>query len=358
MPAPDLLRSHLAEAFRWSDDTRLDGGRIVFSLASITIPVVIGFWAGHPSLGYVIGLGAMLLAGEQGERADCHSHTLIASLVPVLLAVAAAAGIARLPFADVFMIALVIPAATLVNYSRPAAVGGIRFIVFLVLNLGLIAGHGPQGRGAALMFGIGALWRLALRLIARHRRIPAELSSDAVPAERQPTSRQRRVHLGRMLRSWQGWQYPVRLGLGLAAACAIRDRWPGHHFDWMVLSIALLTPRALEHVPVHITQRAVGTLIGVVLAGIVLYVAPGHAVIAGLVCLFGTLAPLLRSGNYAAYCIFATPLILLAMDADGALEPGTLVDRLVATLVGSLIVVGANVLMDRMLRGVRPAKPQ
>lgn len=354
MPLPDLVRAHVAEAFRWSDDARLDRRRILFSLASIAIPVVVGFWAGHPSLGYVIGLGAMLLAGEQGERADGHSHTLIASLLPVLLAVAAAAGIARLPFAEVLMIALVVPAATLVNYSRPAAVGGIRFIVFLVLNLGLIAGHGAQGRGAALMFGVGALWRLALRLIARRRPVAAEAPSDTVPAEREPTPRQRRIHLGRMLRSWQGWQYPLRLGLGLAAACAIRDLWPGHHFDWMVLSIVLLNPRALEHVPVHITQRAVGTLIGVMLAGVILYAAPGHAVIAVLVCLFGTLAPLLRPGNYAAYCVFATPLILLAMDAGGSLDPTLLVDRLVATLAGSVIVVGANVLMDRVLEAFTP----
>jgi hypothetical protein len=327
---------------------------MLFSLASIAIPVVVGFWAGHPSLGYVIGLGAMLLAGEQGERADGHSHTLIASLLPVLLAVAAAAGIARLPFAEVLMIALVVPAATLVNYSRPAAVGGIRFIVFLVLNLGLIAGHGAQGRGAALMFGVGALWRLALRLIARRRPVPTEAASGTLPAKREPTPRQRRIHLGRMLRSWQGWQYPLRLGLGLAAACAIRDLWPGHHFDWMVLSIVLLTPRALEHVPVHITQRAVGTLIGVMLAGVILYAAPGHAVIAVLVCLFGTLAPLVRPGNYAAYCVFATPLILLAMDASGSLDPTLLADRLVATLAGSVIVVGANVLMDRVLEAFTP----
>lgn len=81
--------------------------------------------------------------------------------------------------------------------------------------------------------------------------------------------------------------------------------------------------------------------IRIMLAGVILYAEPGHAVIAVLVCLFGTVAPLLRPGNYAAYCVFATPLILLAMDAGGSLAPTLLADRLVATLAGSVIVVGA-----------------
>ena len=344
--------SHFAEVFSWSPEARFNAGRIALSLLAMAVPVVVGTWAGRPALGYVVGLGAMLLAGEQGERSAGHHGGLAASLVPVVLAIAAASAVARVPFADVLMVALAVPAATLVNYSRPAAVAGIRFIVFLVLNMGLVGAHGAHGRGAALLFGVGAAWRVVLRAVAHLRRPRADALVTAAATKPEPTHRQRRSHLRRMLHTLQGWQYALRLAFGLAAACLLRDLWPQHHFDWMVLSIVLLTPRALEHFPVHITQRAIGTLLGVAMAGTIMWCAPGHVASAVLVCLLGAAAPLVRPGNYAAYCVLATPLILLAMDAGAAIEPALLVDRLIATLAGCAVVLVANGLMDVALRTV------
>ncbi|UPG88514.1 FUSC family protein [Luteibacter aegosomaticola] len=351
MPIPTAGRSHFAEVFHWSRESRITGRRALIGVLGMAVPVAVGVWLGRPALGYVIGLGTMLLAGEQGDRGTGKHGSVLMSLVPVVLAIAVALGLSSLPFADVLMVALAMLAATLVNYSRPFAVAGIRFIVFLVLNLGIVGAHGPNGRGAALLFGVGAAWRVLLRTVARFTSRKAE-AGDHVPspATREPTPSQRRAHMKRVLRTLPGWQYPLRLAFGLAVACLMRDAWPAHHFDWMVLSIVLLTPRALEHFPVHITQRAVGTLAGVVVAGIIMACAPGHLAIAVLVCLFGAAAPLVRPGNYAAYCVLATPLILLAMDAGTGIAPTMLADRLVATLAGCAIVLGANGLMDCVLR--------
>ncbi|KAF1008881.1 MAG: hypothetical protein GAK28_00513 [Luteibacter sp.] len=339
-------RAHIAEVFRWSDDVALGWRRVLLAFVAMTVPIVTGQWADKPALGYLVGLGAMLMAGESHGSASEPSSVWLTWL-PVVLSVTVASLVAQLPFADVLMIALIVPASTLVNYSRPAAVAGIRFIVLLVLNMGLVGGHGAHGRGAALMFGVGAIWRLLLRVVMRRERPLAEKS---VPSGREPTHRQRRAHLGRALRSLQGWQYPIRLVGGLAAACLIRNLWPKHHFAWIVLSIVLLTPRALERLLVHITQRAIGTFLGVALTGALLAWGPGHLATAIVVCVFGTAAPLLRTGNYGLYCIFSTPIILVAMSANAPVGAMLLEDRLTATLMAAAIVVTANLLMDAVLR--------
>ena len=339
-------RAHFAEVFRWSDEVPLGWRRVLVAFVAMVIPIALGQWFDKPALGYLVGLGSMLLAGEApGNKEEAPSSWL--TWLPVVVAVTLASAVAHLPFADMVMIVLVVPAATLINYSRPAAVAGIRFIVLFVLNMGLIGSHGAHGKGAALMFGMGAIWRLLLRVIARRKR---QVDQEPAAPTREPTPRQRRIHLGRALRTLQGWQYPIRLAGGLAAACLIRDLWPAHHFSWIVLSIVLLTPRALEHVPVHITQRTIGTFLGVAVTGAIIALAPGHLAMAIVVCLFGTAAPLLRTGNYGLYCVFSTPIILLAMSAHGPVDPMLLEDRLTATLAAAAIVVIANLLMDRALR--------
>lgn len=343
-------RAHFADVVRWSNEARFERRRVLLSVLATALPIGAGLWSAHPALGYVVALGAVLMAGEPATSPGEH-HSLAMAVLPAVAAVIVAGGIAHLPGAEAIMIALVACAATLVNYSRPAAVAGVRFIVFLVLNLGLIGAHGAHGRGAALMFGIGALWRTALRMLARRGRThtAADTAPNAPPA-RTPTPRQRRIHLRRMLATLAGWQYPLRLALGLAAACALRDLWPRHHYDWIVLSVVLMTPRVVEHLPVAITQRALGTLAGVLLAGALLHAGLPHGALALLVCVFGALAPLARSGNYAAYCALSTPLILLALSASGPVADGLLVDRLVATLAGSAIVAVANLALDAALR--------
>ena len=56
---------------------------------------------------------------------------------------------------------------------------------------------------------------------------------------------------------------------------------------------------------------------------------------------------MLRVRNYLAYSAVMTPLIILIIDAGRAPDIGLLLDRLVATLIGAALVVGANLLLMR-----------
>jgi hypothetical protein len=351
---PVALRRHFAQVLQWSGTARVERTLVLVSFLAVAAPIAAAVLLKRPDSGAIIALGAVLLAPEPTPGSASGDGTLLAALLPAGAAMVAASMLARLPGADVAMIALIMCAATLVNYSRAAAVAGVRFIVVLVFMLALSGPHAAHG-GAALLFGSGVLWRTALQLPGRYWQadpVPATATATApaTSARRAPTARQRRAHLRRQLKTLQGWQYPLRLAAGLTAACTVRALWPQHHVDWLVLAIVLMTPRTIDHFPVAVTQRVLGTLVGVCLAGAVVYAGLPYAALLVVLCLCGTLAPVARRGNYAAWCALSTPLILLAMDAHGPIGGGMLADRLAATMLGGLLIASANLAMAGLLR--------
>jgi hypothetical protein len=196
------------------------------------------------------------------------------------------------------------------------------------------------------------LWNVAIRLLLAPRR---PVAPPAEPA-RVVTRAQRYAHWKRTMRTLAGWQFPIRLILGLGIASVLRHAWPAHHYGWIILTVALLTQRALEPVPVKILQRGLGTAVGVALTWAILTGFAAPAALAVIICVLATGASLARSRNYLAYAVLATPVILLVLDIGKAVEPALLVDRLVATLVAAAIVIGANVLLGRWI-GPEQAAP-
>jgi uncharacterized membrane protein YccC len=216
----------------------------------------------------------------------------------------------------------------------------------MMLCASLLESAGAHRGTAALLFGVGATWNLAIRaMLTIGNRRPAPTPAPAKPP---PTPAQRRAYFRRTLRTLAGWQFPIRIATGLTLAEAIRHFWPTHHFGWIVLTVALLTQRALEHFPVKITQRALGTAVGVAVSYAILVAAPSHLVLAVLVCLLAILAPFARAGNYLVWSAISSPVILMVMDIGRPVETMLLTDRLLATLAGAAIVLGMNFAMDRL----------
>ena len=339
------VSEHLAASLKLSQGAAFDRRAIWIAALAITAPVLVGLLIGRPEVGFTIGLGAMLLAGEApptpGETAERPSPG--SAVLPALAAVVLASLIAPWRGADLCMIALAGAAATISGYSRPVAVGAIRFIIYLVLSVTLLESAGPHRGDAALVFGLGALWNVAVR-VALSRKAP-----PPTPPARQPTPAQRRAYFKRSLQKLAGWHFTLRIVVGLAVASGLRHLFPAHHYAWIVLTAALLTQRPLEHVPVRITQRSAGTLLGVLSTWFILLARPTGWALALAICLLGTAAPLARARNYLLYATFSTPVILLVMDLGRPIEAALLVDRLAATLIGAAIVIGLNVTMDRLI---------
>jgi hypothetical protein len=354
-----LASGHLKEVVGWTPAAPLTARAIAIAALGMAAPVIVGIALGKPHLGFTIGLGAMLLADQTGGSAAAPQDrpSAIAALLPAALAVTLATLIAGGAWTDPAMIALAAGAATISGYSRPVAVTAIRFIVYLVLSVSLLDSAGGHRTAVALVFGLGALWNMAIRAMLRGPR-----ASEAAAPTRKPTPAQLRAHWRKTMSQVAGWQFPIRILAGLTGASVLRHLWPTHHFFWIVLTVALLTQRPLEPVPVKITQRAVGSLLGValtwaILAGVAAR-APHPWGLAAIICVLGAAAPLARSRSYLVYSVISTPVILLVMDLGKPVASALLTDRLAATLMGAVIVVALNVLLERVTARTAPPGPK
>ncbi len=352
------LHPHLRAAFQWSPGQPIGWRTVAVAVLGMAVPAGVGLAVGRPDLGFTIGLGAMLLAGEtppsgeapkSGETTKSGAATQDrpspgSALLPAAAAVACATVIAGAPWTDAAMIGLAGVAAAVSGYSRPVGVAAIRFIIYLVLSVTLLDSAGEHRGWAALAFGLGALWNVAVRIMLAGRKT----TTPAPPPARTPTPAQRRAHWRKTMRTLAGWQFPIRLVAGLAVASALRHLWPSHHYGWIVLTVALLTQRPIEHLPVKTTQRALGTIVGVGATWAILLWAPPPVPLVVLICALATVAAVGRARSYLVYAVASTPVILLVLDLGKPVETTLLTDRLVATVLGALIVVTANIVLDRL----------
>lgn len=337
-------KAHLAEAFRWSRETEVEGAEILALGLGMAGPAALGAALGHLPLGLMAAFGG-LAAGGVGVAGSARAQfrALAEALWPVALAAVLAAGIAGRGWrTDAGLVLLAGAAAVIGGYSRPMAVATARFIPFLVI-MAHLAEDASHRAGFLLLVAAGGVWTALLSLglgalLRTHRQAdPPEEGAAAVPTPAQRFQRWRRSLTG-----LPAWQYPLRLALCLGIAGLLRWLWPDHHMHWVALTVALLSQRQIEALPVKAMQRALGTALGVAAGGLfVLYRPSDWAIVLGI-GLLAAARPLLKARNYLAYAAIMTPLIILIMDAGQPIDLGVLGDRLLATLLGAGLVIAAN----------------
>ena len=321
------------------------GGRALATAGiGVSGPILLGVATGHLSLGLTVGLGALFLSGGGDPAGTGRWRSAAVGAALALLAVAAALLTVQGPAPELTMVGLAFVAAMVSGYSRAVGAVAIRAIIYLVLCVTLLEGAGAHRPVVAAVFVAGAGWNILVRTIMAGRAAP-----EAAEAGRcRPTQRQLWNNWRRGLTTWSGWQFPVRLTAGLAAACGLRDLWPEHHFGWIVLTTALLTQRPLEAFPLRLLQRTVGTAAGVGLAWLLLSDRLAPAMATALIAGLASLASLARMRSYLLYAALSTPVILLVMDFGRAVDPKLLADRLIATGVGAGLVLVGNLLSSRL----------
>jgi len=229
------------------------------------------------------------------------------------------------------------------GYSKEAAIIATRFVLFLLIAGGTVA-NGPSDWHPLLLVIGGTLLGAAASMVlgAIERAIRRKPNPAPHAPQRTATRAQRRAHFRRTLGTLAGWQYTIRLMLCLTAAAALGHAWPEHHMYWVALTVALLTERAIETLPVKVTQRALGTLIGVLIAHFVFTWTLSPWALAIVVAVLAAGRAILRTRNYLAYSVVMTPLVIALLDAGKPPDWGVLADRALATLIGAVLVVAAN----------------
>lgn len=344
---------HLSDALKWSG-ARLDWPHAIAAGLAMTIPVAVGQATGHLESGLAASVGGLMIGGL-GSLASVREQA-----VDIALAIAAATAatlaaleITALPLGKAILVLAAFAVSLAGSFSTFAAIAATRFVLFLMIAIGMMEGA-AEPWALALMAAAGAAWSAGVNLcigaIARSRRCPHE-EKPAAPR----TFAQLKARWIRTLKTLAGWQYALRLGTCLAAATALRSIWPEHHLNWIAITVVLLTERTIEAFPVKITQRALGTFVGVIVAEALEASGLAATLPALVIAVLATGRPLLRANNYLAYTVVTTPLILVILETGRSHEASILVDRLAATVAGAVLVLAANaVLRSYMPTGTVP----
>ncbi|GAA3118322.1 FUSC family protein [Streptosporangium carneum] len=168
------------------------------------------------------------------------------------------------------------------------------------------------------------------------------LRGDAEPPAGRPGRRWRRTLPG-VLTSPGTWGYALRLALcmGIAAALVSVVRVP--HSYWVLMTVTLVLKPDFGSVFVRAVLRALGTLAGVVVGGVLLLLVPLGWPTVPVVFALGALARIGFDRSNAMMSTAITPLILiLAESAAPAPLRQVLPARLFDTLLGCAIVLIAG----------------
>jgi fusaric acid resistance family protein len=144
--------------------------------------------------------------------------------------------------------------------------------------------------------------------------------------------------------------------LMVARAARMKRKAPlAETFRWSTKTEVELAPRFYLAGPVlagavtgHPTFGLVASAGSLMVASALLVWPPPVWGVTMLVGLVGVGRPLLRARNYLLYSLVMTPLILLMLDAGRAPDLGVLFDRVLATLIGSGLVLSAGMVVSHL----------
>ncbi len=363
--------SHLRQALAWKPPSARYGispfqqGLVgAVGALGIGVPSVIGAITGHLPVGLIVATGSLPVAGigfaptlrEQWRQS-------MMAMIECLLAVACVQLISGLGSMAVLAVPVI---GTLVaqfgTISRSTIVFAMRFTLAFVMALNVFGGSGSDHSIAGpLLLALGSIWTSLLWLGAA---LLLRWLSPPPPEEPQPVyswSLRLKFWRERTLRTPAGWSYSSRLFMCLVPAAAADLVFPHRHMLWIAFTVVLLLPRQAEVMPLRVTQRTAGMLVGVALARALLWLDLTSGALIAALSLLMMAQPLLRDRNYAGYSALITMLVLLLIDASGSGGDDLLVERMIATLAAAALVIAANAVFRRvapfLLSSPGPAPP-
>jgi uncharacterized membrane protein YccC len=333
------MASHMRELLRLDLDA-VDLRKGVTGLAFIlSFAVFVGLFG---DVGLVAGLATLfvILADHPGPPRDRGLGVLVMTVLGSLIALL---GVWAGPLHPVFsasLTGLVVALSTLAaGLGASYALRGMLLSVWVVLAISL-AGPTETAFQLALAFAAGGFIAAAV-LWLRTRALP----EPSVATEMETAARSAEE----VIRSPLAWFALLRGGAaGLALWLGV-ILFPAHPV-WAALAVILvLKPKAGDTLASGLL-RSVGTVIGVILAEVVILVADSNdAVVAIGLLVFAFAMTALQKVNYAVFVACLTALLVLADQFARGSGEATAADRLLATLLGAAIAVGVIAIARLML---------
>lgn len=340
------LKSHMADVLRLERQMELRWLDIVLPSGLIVLPIALGLLAGRLGMGLAVATGALLasnvtLHGSARARMEEIGLITLSLLLACLVGGCLAGGGG---WADTGLWGATTLAALIGNFDRIAAIVTGRFIVFVVILTEMARqAHHPHALVVPVMTGgIAAACLISL------------WAKGAPAAPLPPPSgiglRAKVRRWGRSCRSLSACQFPLRLSVLMGLTLAMDGFWPERHALWAALTVALLCRRQLEPVPIRASQRALGAALGVLLSCLFLFHTPSRGAFILFLAGLGIASMVARRHNYMLYSMVATPLIMVLVGGGEPIGEAMLVDRLVSTVAGAVLLVAVNVVVAKMIK--------
>ena len=135
------------------------------------------------------------------------------------------------------------------------------------------------------------------------------------------------------------WSVAVTVGIGALLAGLIGQTFDDDLWYWaMVAESVVLAGAATTSRLTRSIQRFIGTTLGVLMAGVLLWLEMPTLGVVGAVIVLQAAAELLIGRNYGVAMLAVTPLALLMVSLANPIDPEILVvDRVFETFIGSLV---------------------
>ncbi|MFZ0216696.1 MAG: FUSC family protein, partial [Candidatus Dormiibacterota bacterium] len=205
---------------------------------------------------------------------------------------------------------------------------------------GAIRANGPAPEielGPAPSNPLFAAWRRA------GENVLASWDRYATPSAPPPFGGRLRSALDQVVTGRATWLYALRLVLCMSLAETLHSVVPLARSYWVLLTVAIVLKPDFGSVFVRGLQRALGTVIGVVIGFGMLLLLPDKLLIVLGIAVIAALLPYAILRNYGMFSTFLTPLVVLLIDLTSPSgQPSGVAAgeaRLVDTLAGCAIVL-------------------
>jgi hypothetical protein len=333
------LHHEVKSLSHWAHEKLPQPHQVVTSMLGLVVPVAVGIAIGRTGPGLTAALGGLALGGKGGKaglREDAVELALTAVSGSAALFIGCAAA-GRGALTSLGVPSLIAVAALLGGASKTLARLTTTFIIFTIIGLNL-GEEGARPAGVTPLFLLGALWTAAVALGFRLFFGSDEHEGDApAGAEGAPGLAAELHRWWTSLAHFPAWSYALRLGLCLLVAEVYTWARPHHHSYWVLVTIAIVVQRDLQTALSRKVQRLAGTVMGVLLASLLVVFSPTVWFEVAMIALLSAGRPILRDTNYALYAAIMTPLVFMLVDLGHRASGSILVDRLFATLVGCAI---------------------
>jgi hypothetical protein len=315
--------------------------KIVSAAAGLAGPVLLGTLLGQPRIGMMVSLGGL----SMGTVLRCDSFRkqipgLSCTVAAGTLAILVGSAVGELGTAALVAMIIISGLAALIGgISRPLARGSVLFVLFLIIAAHLGAGR-PHAVALTFLFFSGAIGTVGIFLLMR-------LLCGFILGNPPPSPGETKIYSAQqLLRRWRksllhvsGWRYTLRITVCLTAAGIYSLFLSHHHGYWALVTVAIVVHRDLHTALQRTLQRATGTVIGVLIAGVLALWAPSNWAVITAIGVLAASRPILVERNYTAYSVVQTPLVILLLDFGRLPSLGVVYDRLAATLAGCATAV-------------------